>query len=123
MNRPQTMTDHLMAAVEANPQDQATRSALADHLMEDGIPGGERLAALTHDWDDESYHGSPDWVCKDCRAAEWMEKRDGRKTCPNAVAAVIRSVRAWLDKEWWEWKRLREAEDRKRELVRRWGDF
>lgn len=124
MERPKVLTDHLMAAVEANPEDVAARSALADHLEEEGMTEhARRLAGLFHRWEDESYHGSPDWVCQDCKAAEWMEKRDGPKPCRKAVTAVIRQLREQLNAEWWEWRKVREAELRRRELVRKWGEF
>lgn len=126
MERVKTLTDHLIAAVTANPEDLAARSALADHLTEEGVVGDDwvgRLTNMTHNYQDESYHGSPDWVCRHCRANEWKERRDGRTVCPKAVEAVLRELRGWLDAEYYEWKRIRDTENRRRELVRRWGEF
>lgn len=126
MGRVKTLTDHLIAAVTANPEDLAARSALADHLTEEGVVGDDwvgRLTNMTHNYQDESYHGSPDWVCRHCQSGEWKERRDGRTVCPKAVEAVLRELRDWLDAEYYEWKRIRDTENRRRELVRRWGEF
>lgn len=123
MQRPEFLTDHLMAAVEANPGDIAARSALADHLEEEGMKDlAERLAAMPHEWEDHSYHGSTDYYC-DCGAALWRERREGKTTCPLAARKVIEAVRSSLRNSYAAWKELRAAEERRRELLRKWGEL
>ncbi len=74
-----------------------------------------------HQWEDLSYHGSPDYYCRFCNC--YIRSKEADQPCPKALERLKEEQLRKEEDEWWEYKKLKAQHDRYEYLKDKYEDM
>jgi hypothetical protein len=75
---------------------------------------------MNHEYEDVSYHGSPTWECRFCGVHKQYGKDMG--SCSKAEKILAKEAAKKEQEEFYEYKRLKAAEERYEYLKEKFGN-